>query len=431
MSANVKINVQDITRVEGHGNIVVNVTDGKIEELRLEITESPRFYEAMLLGRKWNEATHITCRICGICSCGHTTASLNACEAALGIKPSEQTHLLRRLLFDGEQLESHILHTYFLAAPDFLGVPSVLPLAASHPDVVKRALRLKRLANDICIVVAGRHIHPIAACVNGFTKLPELAELEDLRERLIAARADLDETVALFKTLQLPDFQRETCFVSLTDPNCYAWFTGDIKFSATGETIPVKDYQTKIREFVVPHSHAKHAEVNGKSYMVGALARVNNNYDQLCPAAKAAAEALGLQVPCYNPFMNNVAQVAESFEVVEDAIGVIDELLARGLKQEDRTVEVKAGRGVGAADVPRGLLIHDYTWDADGVITAANLMIPTNQNLNNIEQDMRALVPRILDKSEAEMTLLLEMLVRAYDPCISCATHLLKVEFVR
>lgn len=430
MSANVNINVQDITRVEGHGNIVVNVTDGKIEDLRLEITESPRFYEAMLLGRKWDEATHITCRICGICSCGHTTASLNACEDALGVTPSEQTHLLRRLLLGGEQLESHILHTYFLAAPDFLGVPSVLPLASSHPDVVKRALRLKRLANDICIVVAGRHIHPVAACVNGFTKLPELAELEDLKDRLVAARADLTETAALFKTLEIPDFTRETCYVSLTEPDKYAWFTGDIKFSATGETIPVRDYQTKIREFVVAHSHAKHAETNGKSYMVGALARVNNNYDQLCPEAKAAAEQLGLQVPCYNPFMNNVAQVVECVEVVEDAIGVIDELLARGLKQEDRTVDVRAGHGVGAADVPRGMLIHDYTFDDDGYITAANLVIPTNQNLNNVEEDMRALVPQVLDRSEAEITLLLEMLVRAYDPCISCATHLLNVEFV-
>ncbi len=431
MSTDVHINVHDITRVEGHGNIVLNVTNGNIEELRLEITESPRFYEAILLGRKWHEATHITCRICGICSCGHTTASLNACEAALGVTPSEQTVLLRRLLFGGEQLESHILHTLYLAAPDYLGVPSVLPLASSNPDVVKMALRLKRLANDMCIVVGGRHIHPISAAVNGFTKLPEIAELEDLRERLVAARKDLEVTVELFKTFEIPDFTRETTFVSLTEPDKYAWFSGDIKFSDTGETIPVKDYQTKIHEFVVPHSHAKHAEINGKSYMVGALARVNNNYEHLCPAAKAAAEQLGLQVPCYNPFMNNVAQVVECVEVVEDAIGAIDELLARGLKEEDRTVEVKAGHGVGAADVPRGMLIHDYTFDDDGLITAANLVIPTNQNLNNIEQDMKALVPKILDKSEAEITLLLEMLVRAYDPCISCATHLLNVEFVK
>jgi len=431
MSTDVHINVHDITRVEGHGNIVLNVTNGNIEELRLEITESPRFYEAILLGRKWHEVTHITCRICGICSCGHTTASLNACEAALGVTPSEQTVLLRRLLFGGEQLESHILHTLYLAAPDYLGVPSVLPLASSNPDVVKLALRLKRLANDVCTVVGGRHIHPITAAVNGFTKLPEIAELEDLRERLIAARKDLEVTVELFKTFEIPHFTRETTFVSLTEPDKYAWFSGDIKFSDTGETIPVKDYRTKIHEFVAPHSHAKHAEINGKSYMVGALARVNNNYDHLCPAAKSAAEQLGLQVPCYNPFMNNVAQVVECVEVVENAIGAIDELLARGLKEEDRTVEVKAGHGVGAADVPRGMLIHDYTFDDDGCVTAANLVVPTNENLNNIEQDMKALVPKILDKSEAEITLLLEMLVRAYDPCISCATHLLNVEFVK
>lgn len=426
----VHIEVEDVTRVEGHGNIVLNVKEGKIEQLRLEITESPRFYEAMILGRPWYEVTHITCRICGICSIGHTSASLQAVESAMGIEISEQTLIQRQLAFCGETLQSHVLHVYYLVAPDLLGVPSVLPLVETHKDVVVMALRLKRLANDLCAVVAGRHIHPCAMKVKCFPCVPKKEDLAALRKRCVAAMDDLTASVGLLKTLQLPDVERDIEFLSLYHPDEYALYRGTEIVSTKGERVAVRDYKQMIREYVVPHSHAKHCVTERGAYMVGALARYNNNHAQLRPEAQEVAAALGLSPICMNPFMNNIAQVVECVQVTLDAIEYIDRLLDMDLVVEDPTVTVRAGRGVGMADVPRGQLIHDYTFDSDGLITEANLIIPTGQNLNNIEHDMHAFVPGLLGRDREEIRQFLEMLVRAYDPCISCATHLLKVEFV-
>jgi coenzyme F420-reducing hydrogenase alpha subunit len=429
--ANVTVNVHHLTRVEGHGNIVVDVKNGELIKCQLEIVESPRFFEAMLLGKPYQQASHITSRICGICAVGHATASLRASERALGVEPSEQTVLLRKLNFHGEIIDSHVLHTYMLVAPDFLGVGSVIPLAKTHTDVVLRALRIKKLSGDLCAMVGGRHTHPIALCVGGFTHTPTAAELEAMRKRLVAVRKDMDETVALFKTLPWPDFERETEYVSLTKPDEYAFIDGQIKTS-DGFLYELDDYRKVTNETIVPHSTAKHTRHNRESYMVGALARVNNNFDQLHPRAKEAAAALGLEPICYNSFMNSAAQVVEMVHSVEDSILIIDELLGRGIKPEEPVeVEVRAGAAVGSCDVPRGILFHNYEIGDDGLIAGANCIIPTGQNYANMEADMRALVPQILDRPEPEITLMMEMLIRAYDPCISCSTHFLDVEFVR
>jgi coenzyme F420-reducing hydrogenase alpha subunit len=426
----VSIEVCDVTRVEGHGNIVLNVKDSKIEELRWEITESPRFFEAMIVGRPWSEVTHITCRICGICSIGHTSASLRAVEDAFDIEISEQTLLMRKIAFFGETLQSHVLHVFYLVAPDLLGAPSVLPLIETHTDVIVMALRLKRLANDLCTVIGGRHIHPMAIKPKCFPHVPKKDDLADLKARLVASMDDYTASVELLKTLTLPDMEREIEFLSLRHPDEYALYRGTEVVSSCGESVPICDYRDIFHEFVVPHSTAKHAATDRGSYMVGALARFNNNYAQLCDGAKGVAEALGLQPVSMNPFMNSIAQVVECVQCTLEAIEVIDRLLDMDLVLEDPTVEVKAGRGIGASDVPRGQLFHDYTFDDDGLITEANLCIPTNQNHNNIEQDMYAFVPRILDWEKDDIRQFLEMLVRAYDPCISCSTHMLKVEFV-
>ena len=424
------IEVKDVTRVEGHGNIVLNVKEGKIEALRWEITESPRFFEAMILGRPWNEVTHITCRICGICSIGHTSASLQAVENAFDIEISEQTLLMRKLAFHGEILGSHILHVYYLVAPDLLGVPSVFPLIETNKDLVVMALRLKRLANDLCTVIGGRHIHPAAIKVKCFPHVPKKDDLAALKERLAASMEDYAASVELLKTLELPDMEREMEFLCLRHPDEYALYRGTEIVSSCGDSAPIRDYKQMFREFVVPHSTSKHSATERGSYMVGALARLNNNYEQLRPEAKEVSEALGLKPVCMNPFMNNIAQVVECVHSTLDSMDIIDKLLDMDLVLEDPTVTPKAARGVGASDVPRGQLFHDYTFDDEGFITEANLVIPTNQNLNNCEHDMHAFVPQILDRDKDDIRLFLEMLVRAYDPCISCSCHLLKVEFV-
>jgi sulfhydrogenase subunit alpha len=428
--ANVNVQVHHVTRVEGHGNIVVNARNGVLEECRLDIVETPRFFEAMLRGRPYTEASHITSRICGICAVGHATASLRATEAALSVELSEQTQLLRKLNFHGEILDSHVLHTYMLVAPDFFGVGSVIPLATIAPEAVVRALRIKKLAGDLCATIGGRHTHPIAMAVGGFTHLPTVAEIKALRGRLADARADMDATVALFKTLPWPKFERETEYVALSKPDEYAFIDGTIT-STDGASYPVSDYRKVTNEHLVEHSSAKHCSHKRDSYMVGALARFNVNYKLLHPRAKAAADELGLKPICINPYLNSAAQVVEMVHSVEDAIRICDELIARGIKSEPLPkFNGKGGEGAGSCEVPRGILFHNYEIGADGLISGANCIIPTGQNLANIEADFRKLVPEILDLGEDKVRMALEMLVRAYDPCISCSVHFLDVKFV-
>ncbi|HRL12344.1 MAG TPA: nickel-dependent hydrogenase large subunit, partial [Aggregatilineales bacterium] len=354
----VRVDVHHLTRVEGHGNIVVDVQNGELKRCDLEIVETPRFFEAMLRGRPYSESSHITSRICGICAVGHATASLRATEKALGVTLSEQTTLLRRLNFHGEILDSHILHAYMLVAPDLLGVGSVIPLAKAVPEVVLRALRMKKLSGDICKVISGRHTHPIAMTVGGFTNIPETSELVELRQRLIDARADVDATVDLFTSLKLPEFYRDTEFIALHKDDEYCFIDGVIASTDDG-TWPVESYRSVTNEQIVRHSSAKHTRHLRDSYMVGALARFNVNYAQLHPKARAAASALGIAPKVINPYLNTVAQVVEIVHCVEDAIDLIDKLLRKGLRHEAPAPPTRmSGEGVGACDVPRGTLFH-------------------------------------------------------------------------
>ncbi len=433
-----KINVNYLTRVEGHGNIVIDVKNGILETCQLQIVEAPRLFEGMLRGRSIFEAQHITSRICGICACGHSLASIQAAESAIKFTPSRQTVKLREFLIDMENLDSHLLHIYLLVAPDLLGVPSFVPLIKSHNDVVRRALRMKKEVNDICDLFVGRHVHPIAAIVGGFTKLPKKDTLATMIKKLYAMREDMDETIKLAKTFVFPDFTRDTEYVALVgDDQDYPLLSGDIG-STDGKRLSKENYRQVTNEFVVPHSSAKHAKWNRDSYAVGALARFNLNYDKLHPKAKAVAEAINFKPKITNPYLNTVAQLIECVHCLEHGIGLLEGLQKIGIDyseevivgmNEKHNIPVQAGSGVGAVEVPRGILFHHYTVNDQGIITEANCIIPTGQNIANIEKDMQALVPQILDKSDEEITLGLEMLVRAYDPCISCSAHFLDVKF--
>lgn len=428
MANNIKIDVHHITRVEGHGNITVDIANGVLKECRLDIVEAPRFFEAMLRGRSCDEAALITGRICGICSVGHEMASLNASEDAFGIKISEQEKRLRRLLNCGEYFESHVLHVYFLAVPDFVGAKSVLPLVKTHKDVVLQALKLKRLGHYIGDIIGGRLVHSMASNIKCMTKVPTKAQLEDIIAQLKDAKHELIKAIPLVKSLKIPAFERETEYISLYKPGEYAFLEGNIFSSDTGET-SYKNYRQMTNEYLVEHSTAKHAKHNRDSFMVGALARFNNNHQWLSDSAKEAAEALGLKAPCYNTYLNTAAQFVELFHIADDGIKAAEDLLNTGVKLEDRKFTTKAGTGVGAVEVPRGILYHEYTYNDKGYFEKANCIIPTGQNLRNIEDDFRALIPTVMDKPKEEITLLLEMMVRAYDPCISCSTHILDVKF--
>lgn len=430
---NIHIDVEHVTRVEGHGNIAVNVESGKIEKIQWQVPEAPRFFEAMVVGREYEDIATITSRICGICSIGHTFASLKATEAAMGIEISETTRVLRELLLHGETLQSHILHVCYLVVPDLLKVGSVFPLIETHKDVVLLVTKLHRLANEMCDVIGGRTTHPIRARVGHFSKLPEKKELEALKTRLVESVDDLKKIADVVKSLAgaIPNFTRETEYLALTYDKEYAFYEGNCMTNDIDKPIPVSGYKGVVNEFVVPQSTAKYGKFNRGSFMVGALARYNNNYKQLSPLSTAVAEMLGLNGVNYNPFMNNIAQVVESVFAVERSIAHIDWLLAKDLQLERPDFKVKAGQGAGSVEVPRGILFHEYEYDAKGLCRKANCVIPTNLNHNNIQLDMEKMVPEFMHLGEKELQFHLEMLVRAYDPCISCSTHYLDVEFKR
>jgi len=432
VTSNVEINVHHVTRVEGHGNIRLRIRDGKVEQLEWQVPEAPRFFEAMVCGRKWDEVQAVTCRICGICSVSHSLAALKAIEDALDIAISEQTDRLRLLAMYGEQIESHFLHVGYLVAPDLAGVKSVLPLAASHPEVVRAVIRCHKLGNTIMEVLGGRRTHPMAMRPGGFGKLPTEGDLRALRDGIEQTWPDAKLVVDTVLSLagKLPAFERPTEYIALVEPGRYPFNHGSIGSTDTKQPVPVQEYKSVVNEHVVAQSTAKWAKWHRDSYMVGALARYKLNHKELLPKAVETARAFGLTPKACNPFLNSVAQAVEAVQVMEHSLVVLDELLTTGIEPEKPQVKPKAGWGVGAVEAPRGILFHNYTFDERGICTAANLVIPTNQNHANIQKDMEALVPQIMDRPQDEIRLLLEMLVRAYDPCISCSTHYLDVEFI-
>lgn len=424
MATKATIHVHHVTRVEGHGDISAEIVDGRLKHVRFAVVEAPRFFEGIVRGYSYSDVCHIASRICGICACSHRCAALKATEVALGVTISPQTDMLRRLAFHGEVLSSHFLHILFLVAPDFLGLPSVMPLIATDPGLVKRAMRLKQLGYDLAAMVAGRHTHPVAMTVGGFSFMLDPADVRVMRKRLLDIHEDVDAIVDLFSTITLPNFGRPREYVSLKHPDRYALYDGDI-FSSDGHRLPVRRYLEATNERVAPYSTAKHARWHREDYMVGALARFNNNFEQLHPAAQQVAARLGMAPPVHNPFAITLAQLIECVHCLEDAIELCDGILANGLDptQLQAEVTVRAGSGVGAVEAPRGMLFHHYEYDDEGKCVFANQVIPTAQNQAGIEADMRAFVPLIVDESADRIEHLLQMLLRAYDPCISCATH--------
>ena len=430
--SDIDINVHHVTRVEGHGNIVVKASDGDIEKVEWQVPEAPRFFEAMVRGRSYEDIQTVVSRICGICSCTHSLAATKAIEDAMDIEVSEQSDKLRVLLLHGEQIESHVLHLGYLVAPDLLGEKSVVPLAESHTDLVKTIIRCHAVGNEMMEVIGGRMTHPVSLRPGGFGQVPSEEDLRDLKEQIEERIPDFQAISDALLELagELPDFERPTEYVALTDAGYYTFYHGNIGSTDTDKTLPVQDFEDVANEYVSPQSTAKWTRWHRDSYAVGALARFNRNAELLLPLAQKTAEAFGLRQGCTNPYLNNVAQLVELFQVVEHSLQIIDELLENGMEEEKPDVTPKAGWGVGCCEAPRGILFHSYSFDDDGKCTGSNITIPTNQNHANIQKDFESLVPQIISRDEDEVRLLLEMLVRSYDPCISCSTHYLDVDFV-
>jgi len=422
-----KLELRHLARIEGHAHLVIDAASGRLTSCRLEVVETPRLFEKILVGRHYEDIAPIVARVCGVCSNAHTLASLAATEAALGVVVSRQTRRLRQLLAVGEILQSHLLQLYFMAAPDYLGVASIFPLVQTRRELVGRALRLKKLANDICRAIGGRPVHPVTPRVGGFASLPAPGELQELRRRLVSALGDLEATVELFAGFDFPDFERPGEYLSLAATDGYP-LAGDAIASSGGWQRPVGEYREAISTYAVPHATALFAATAQGVFSVGPLARVRNGFERLSPMARRVAAPLGIDARCDNPFRTLAARLVEVVHWNEEAMHLIDDLLIDGLRDEPPARPEGGGYGVGAVEAPRGTLYHAYTYDGSGHLTHADCLIPTAQNLAHIEADLQRLVPRLLAGEREHLRDQAEKLVRAYDPCISCATHMVTVD---
>jgi len=422
-----RITVEHLARVEGHGGATVELADGAIQSVRFDVFEGTRLLEGLVRGRLYDEVAPITSRICAICSAVHTLTSLTATESALGIMPPPRAVRLRDLLLRGENIESHALHIFLLALPDYLNAPSALALAESHRDAVELALRLKRLGNTIQEVVGGRAVHPVTAVVGGFSHVPSAEDFFALRTALLEGRRDME--VALDLVAQLPhvDVGRSaTAYAALRAVDTYNYLGGrELVLVDSGRTVavPVTAYRSITHEQTVPHSHAKHSRWDGSPYMVGALARLVVNGDLLPASGRQAIERVGLAQPYTDPLDNNRAQAVELLVDIERAIELVDEELAATDSAEPAPIRVRAGAGTGAGEAPRGLLIHSYRYNEDGRLQTADVITPTALNAASIEHRLRRAVEIGPRDDPALLRRRLEMVVRAYDPCISCSVH--------
>lgn len=413
-----------IARVEGEGALRLTVRGGRVEDVELRIFEPPRFFEAFLVGRRYDEVPDLVARICGICPVAYQMSAVHALERAFGLRVEGQLRDLRRLLYCGEWIESHALHLYLLQAPDFLGYESGLAMAKDHPELVARGLRTKKAGNALIALLGGRAVHPVSVRVGGFFRVPGRRELAPLRDELARARDEAAETVRWAAGLDFPDFDQDYTVVALAPEGEYPFNEGPVA-SNRGLSIPADEFETRFVERQAPYSNALHCLLDGVPYLAGPLARINLNAGRLSPVAKQALMATGLALPLRNPFHGIVARAVEILYALDEAIRLID----RYEPPAEPAVPVAPRAGVGAAatEAPRGLLYHRYEVGADGLIRQAKIVPPTSQNQRRIEEDLRAFAPRLLSRPDREAALGCERVIRCYDPCISCATHFLRL----
>ena len=423
------IKVDYLARVEGEGALYVKIKGDKVTDVKLKIFEPPRFFEAFLRGRMFTETPDITARICGICPVAYQMSAVHAMEHALGVTVGGQLRELRRLLYCGEWIESHVLHIYLLHAPDFLGYPDAIRLAQDYPDIVKRGLQMKKAGNAIVSLVGGREVHPVNVRVGGFYKAPSKQELGQLAEKLKWGRDAALETVRWTSQLPFPDFEQDYEFVALQHPTEYPFNEGRL-VSNKGLDIAVQEYENHFSEEHVAYSNALHSVLKGRgSYFVGPLARYNLNFDRLSPLAQEAARDAGIGPICQNPFQSIIVRSVEVLYAFDEALRITD-----GYAIPDQpAIELhpRAASGSACTEAPRGILYHRYKLNDDGLILDAKIVPPTSQNQKTIENDLRHYVEQAIELPEEQLTWQCEQAIRNYDPCISCATHFLKLHIER
>jgi sulfhydrogenase subunit alpha len=423
------IKVDYLARVEGEGALYVRISKNQVKDVKFRIFEPPRFFEAFLRGRHYSEAPDITARICGICPVAYQMSAVHAMEAAFGVQVTGQLRALRRLLYCGEWIESHALHVYLLHAPDFLGYPDAMRMAQDHPEIVQRGLQIKKLGNEVITFLGGRAVHPVNVRVGGFYRVPDKREFAHLKEQLLRGREMALEAVRWVALLPFPDFEQDYEFVALRHPDEYPFNEGHL-VSNKGLDITPQQFEEHIIEEQVPYSHALHAHIKGRgAYLTGPLARYNLNFDRLSPLAQEAARAAGVGPVCKNPFQSIIVRSVEILYAFDEALGIIEQY-----EPPDRAaVELQpcAATGWACTEAPRGTLYHRYKLAEDGRIVEAKIVPPTSQNQKCIEQDLWQYVERAMHLPDEQLTWQCEQAIRNYDPCISCATHFLKLTVER
>ncbi len=422
------INIDYLARVEGEGGVKIIFEDRKVRDVELRIFEPPRFFEAFLRGRAYTEAPDITARICGICPVAYQMSAVHAMEDALGVTVSEPVRELRRLLYCGEWIESHVLHMYMLHAPDFLGYAGAVEMAKDHGDVVRQGLELKKIGNEILELLGGRAIHPVNVRVGGFYRTPTRRELRPLAENLKRARDIALATVRFVAGFDFPDCERDYEFVSLGAAGEYPFNAGHV-VSNKGLDIAPQQYEAHFEESHVKRSNALHSHLKGRPYLTGPIARYSLNSTLLSPAARDAAKEAGLGPTCNNPFRSIVVRAVEVVYACDEALRIIDAYQEPDRPHLDLTP--RAGVGCACTEAPRGMLYHRYRLDDQGTIVEAKIVPPTSQNQPSIEDDLKHFAGDWLDMPEEALRVRCEQTVRNHDPCISCATHFLTLEVVR
>ncbi|MDI3501966.1 MAG: sulfhydrogenase subunit alpha [Archaeoglobi archaeon] len=419
-----RIRVKPLTRVEGHGGIYVEIDEEGVRDAKFEVFEGPRFFESIIRGFRYELVPDIMRRICAICTASHSLASIRAIEDALKVEISEQTKMLRDLLIHGEMIESHSLHLFALALPDYLGFPSVIQMAEKYPEEVRGALQLKKAGNMVHVALSGREVHGMNERVGGFSSIPSEDELEEILKTMREVRKFALLSVDLFSSLEIPGFPESENVLLASEPYERFGFLGEKIRVSNGEVFDVHEYRSYLRELSLEHSRAKHVLFRNRSFMVGALSRVHLFGERLEGEAGELYRENREKINPENSLTINLAQAIELVHSVDRCIEIIEELLSRGIEKEEfPEIEVFESRGTSCVEAPRGTLIHSYELDEKGRIISADVITPTAMNSANIEKDLRVSAERLLRDEEIERKI--QLIPRAYDPCISCATHLI------
>lgn len=422
--------IEELTKLEGHAKLDIEMEGGKVKRTNLEVYEASRYFESMVLGRDCRETPAIMQRICGICSVVHTLTSIKAVEDALAIRPSEQTTDLRKLLLYASTIHSHTAHLFFFALPDYIGFEDVIEMSRKNHDYIHLAFDLQKLASDVVRLIGGRALHPVTPAIGGFHSVPDKRKIESIRQNFEGIKRLSEKTARIFAGLELPVLESDSAQFCFRKANEYPLYDGNIA-NNSGFSFKPREYKKYFVEKVEPNSNAKHSRFRGKSYMVGALPRLNANHKNLSESANSLLRESSMKPPVSNPFANNLAQAIEMIHFADESLKILEDY-EKGMKKEKwngkPAARPREGEGVGVCEAPRGLLFHHYGIDKNGKIRYANVITPTSQNAARMEDDISLFLPSISQKPAEKVKRMLEMLIRAYDPCFSCSSHFLELK---